>query len=126
MTEKDALEIAKPTVKAVVDCIADGLFEQILDHADFAEGISQESLVNAIEGFKNDARISHIDKYGASSQFTVNKSRLNAYAYNDGSEFSVDYDFTTDGGVNDLTLQMRFVLCESGLFKAIMEDCHVL
>ena len=39
---------------------------------------------------------------------------------------SVDYDFSTDGEVNDLTLQMRFVLCESGLFKAIIEDCHVL
>jgi hypothetical protein len=30
MTEKDALEIAKPTLKAVVDCIADGLFEKNL------------------------------------------------------------------------------------------------
>ena len=49
MTEKDALEIAKPIVKAVVDCIADGLFDQILDHADFAEVISQESLVDAME-----------------------------------------------------------------------------
>ncbi len=57
MTEKDALEIAKPTVKAVVDCIADGLFEQILDQADYSEGIPQESLVNTIEGFKNAARI---------------------------------------------------------------------
>ncbi len=82
--------------------------------------------MDAIEGFVNDARISHIDKYETYSKFTGNKSRLNAYVYNDGSGFSLDYDFTTDGEVNDMTLQMSFVLCESGLFKAIIEDCQVL
>ena len=46
-------------------------------------------------------------------------------AFNDGSGYHMDYDLTTDGERNDLTLQVEFLKEKDG-YIAILDDLHTL
>ena len=43
----------------------------------------------------------------------------------DGSGYHMDYDLTTDGEINDLTMQVVFRKCDSG-YEFILDDLHCL
>ncbi len=43
-----------------------------------------------------------------------------------GEGFAVDYDLTTDGNPNDLTLQMEFRVDERSGITPVILDIHVL
>ncbi|MBR1738266.1 MAG: hypothetical protein IJ736_14870 [Firmicutes bacterium] len=127
MTEEDALKTAEPIVRAIVDCIAKNKYELIYNFAEFSEGISPEVLSDVIDEFMSDAEITHIDKYGVQCMI-LNRSRpqLRAIIYSNGKGFYIEYDFSTNGELNDLTLQMKFLIDDKGGFRAYIEDCHVL
>lgn len=46
--------------------------------------------------------------------------------YRDGRGFSADYDLTTDGELNDLTLQMEFLFTDANTMNPIFLDVHVM
>ncbi len=47
------------------------------------------------------------------------------FAFNDGSGYSLDYDLTTNGEINDLTIQISFLKKENGYFVEF-DDLHAL
>lgn len=56
---------------------------------------------------------------------TCDDSRCDLIPFKDQSGYTMDYDLTTDGVSNDLTIQIEFRLSGTG-YKAILEDLHVL
>lgn len=118
MLDKEAKKMAEPFVKAVVDCIADKRYEELPEYADFEDGLSLELFKELAEGFLKINELPYYDGF--------EYCRLHVYLYNDGTGFAVDYDFTTDNGLNDLTLQMDFRFTESDKMKVSITDAHVL
>ena len=51
--------------------------------------------------------------------------RYDLICFKDKSGYTMDYDLTTDGVSNDLTLQIEFRLSGTG-YQVILEDLHVL
>lgn len=47
-------------------------------------------------------------------------------AYTDRSGFWADYPLTTDGDLNDLTLQMDFLFTKLGVLAAKILNAHVM
>ena len=77
-----------------------------------------------LEGYLKVNDLSHYDDYDG--PFLGNRSQLDVYVFDNGKGFAVDYDLTTDGQPNDLTLQMRFFNDGNGGYNAFVDDCHVL
>ena len=46
-------------------------------------------------------------------------------SYNDGSGYWMDYDLTTDGELNDLTVQIAFLKQKEG-YSVVLDDLHAL
>lgn len=46
-------------------------------------------------------------------------------SYNDGSGYWMDYDLTTDGELNDLTVQIEFLKQKEG-YSVVLDDLHAL
>lgn len=128
MLKQEAEKIARPIIKAVVDCIADKRYKDLTSYAEFKDSNSLELFKDCTEGFLKISNLPHFDRYGVPYNFSPNSeySQLNVYVYNNGTGFAVDYDFTTNGVINDLTLQMEFLFTESNKIKAYILDAHVL
>ena len=50
---------------------------------------------------------------------------IDLYTFNDGSGYSMDYGLTTDGEINDLTLQVEFLKKGNGYIVSL-DDLHTL
>lgn len=46
-------------------------------------------------------------------------------AFSNGSGYHMDYDLTTDGEINDLTIQVEFMKKENG-YAVMLDDLHVM
>ena len=53
------------------------------------------------------------------------KQEIDLFTFNDGSGYSMDYDLTTDGKINDLTLQIEFLKKGDGYIVSL-DDLHTL
>lgn len=128
MLKQEAEKIARPIIKAVVDCIADRRYKDLILYAEFKDGNSLELFEECTEDFLEINNLPHFDRYGIPYNFSPNPEyrQLNVYVYNNGTGFAVDYDFATNGEINDLTLQMEFLFTESNKIKAYILDAHVL
>lgn len=133
MTEQEAKTLAEPIVKAIVDCIAEATYELIPDYAEFKDGWTIELLKEVTEAFLEDNELSHYDKYGVPCNFQpkYDKSlydQFSIYIFNNanGNGFAVEYDLTTNGELNDLTLKMEFLFEDNNEIKAYIEGVHVL
>lgn len=51
--------------------------------------------------------------------------RIDLFAFRDGSGYHLDYDLTTDGEINDLTIQVVFQKKENG-YMVMLHDLHTL
>lgn len=127
MNNEEAKKLAEPIVKEVVNCISEKRYMDIKKYAEF-EDIPLSDLIEEIEGFLELNELPYIDKFDISCNFKPQYEyhQLECYVFNDGSGFHMDYDLTTDGELNDLTLQMRFLFTESGTLTAYILDVHVM
>lgn len=50
---------------------------------------------------------------------------IDIFTFTDGRGYSMDYDLTTDGEINDLTLQVEFLKNGNG-YMVSLEDLHIL
>jgi len=120
-------------VKAVVNCMADGKYQDIPRYAEF-EVDTVESFQESAEGYLKINELSHFDRYGVPCSFHVQYQNGTQYQQfeiylgkkAEKSNFSVCYDLTTDGDLNDLTLLMDFLFQEDGSLKAVITDIHVM
>ena len=53
------------------------------------------------------------------------KQKTHLLAFNDGSGYHIDYDLTTDGALNDLTIQIEFLKTAKG-YITVLDDLHTL
>lgn len=131
MTEEEARIIAEPVIKQIVNCMADGDYDRITEFAAFSEGFTPKLFQEVAEGYLEDNGFPHYDAYGVPNLFQpqYDKSlykQLNVYVYNNGSGFGAEYDLTTDGELNDLTLMVEFRYDEDQKLQPFIDDLHVL
>lgn len=127
MCDEKAEKLAEPIVKEIVNCIAEKRYIEIEKYAQF-ESISLSGFIDEIEGFLELNELPYIDKFDVPCTFKPQYEyhQLSCITYSNGSGFHVDYGLTTDGELNDLTLQMKFLFTESGALIAKVLDAHVM
>ncbi len=59
------------------------------------------------------------------TQIKSENQRVDLYCYNDGNGYLMDYDLTTDGELNDLTIQIEFLKQKEG-YSVVLDDLHTL
>lgn len=127
MNEHEAERLAEPVVKEIVNCISEKRYSDIGKYAEF-KGISLSDFEELIEGFLKINELPYMDRFEVPCTFhpQYEYHQLHCIVYSDGRGFHVDYDLTTDGELNDLTLQMDFLFTESGSLAAKVLDAHVM
>ncbi len=55
----------------------------------------------------------------------VKHRRIDFIAFSDGSGYHMDYDLTTGGKINDLTIQVEFKKAGNG-YVVLLEDLHTM
>lgn len=127
MDNREAERAATPIVKEIVNCIAERRYSDIEKYAEF-EGITPPVLAELIEGYMEANELPYMDGFGVTCTFNPQYEyhQLDCVVYRDGSGFCADYDLTTDGELNDLTLNMEFLFTKSGGLQAKLLDAHVM
>ncbi len=121
--EQKAIEI----LKQVVDALAEKRYEDIPKLAEM-EHWTPEMLRDHVAEHLQLCGLSRMDGWTeerAASPTNPRYQQLNFYHFNNGSGLAADYDLTSDGERNDLTLQMEF-LYEGGGLRPVLLDLHVM
>ena len=121
--EQKAIEI----LKQVVDALAEKRYEDIPKLAEM-EHWTPEMLRDHVAEHLQLCGLSRMDGWTeerAASPTNPRYQQLNFYHFNNGSGLAADYDLTSDGERNDLTLQMEF-LYEGGGLRPGLLDLHVM
>ena len=127
MNEQEAEQLAEPVVKEIVNCISEKRYADIEKYAEF-NGISLSNFTRLIEDFLEINELPYMDRFEIPCTFNPQYEyhQLSCIVYSDGSSFHADYDLTTDGELNDLTLQLDFRFTESGMLVVKVLDAHVM
>ena len=127
MTKQEAERLAEPIVKKIINSISEKRYGDIEAYAEF-EGISLSEFAELIDGFLELNELPYMDRFEVPCAFhpQYEYHQLSCIVYSDGRGFHVDYDLTTDGELNDLTLQMDFLFTESGTLAVKVLDAHVM
>lgn len=127
MLYNEALELAKPTLKKVVDLLSEKNYKAIENIAEL-EHLTPELIKEIIDEYLELNELTHIDKYGVPCNFNPPNEykQISGDIYFDNSGFWIDYDLTTDSKLNDLTLQMSFLFWDNNELKPILLDLHVM
>lgn len=84
--------------------------------------LAEEDLVRALKYLDETRSILKIDD---PSLIKSKYQEVGLCAFNDGSGYHMDYDLTTDGKINDLTIQVEFKKKENG-YAVVLDDLHVM
>ena len=127
MNKEEVEKLAEPVVKKIVNCISEKRYADIEKYAEFEE-MTLSDFKELIEGFLEINELPYIDCFNVPCTFNPQYEyhQFSCIVYSDRSGFHVDYDLTTDGELNDLTLQMSFLFTESGALVAKVLDAHVM
>lgn len=115
-----------PVVEQLVNALSQrqyALFSSLVDHmgtytVDLLEEVVENSII---------AEVGKIDAFGVPCNFSPNYvyKQWQFYYLNDGSGMHFDYALTTDGELNDWTLQLLFRF-EQEQIAVVFEDLHIL
>lgn len=94
------------------------IFLNMFDHS----RISGDGLILALKYLDPDWPITKIDD---PMKTKCEGQRIDVAQYNDGSGYHMDYDLTTDGELNDLTIQIEFIK-HGDDYSVSLEDLHTL
>ena len=127
MNKQEAERLAGPIVNKIVNCISEKRYADIRKYVEF-EGISLSEFTELIESFLELNKLPYMDRVGIPCTFTPQYEyhQFSCIMYSDGNGFHAVYNLTTDGNLNDLTLQMDFLLMESDALAAKVLDVHVM
>ena len=84
--------------------------------------ISRDGLILALKYLDEEWPITKIDN---PIKIKCEEQRIDIVQYNDGNGYHMDYDLTTDGELNDLTIQIEF-LKHGTDYLVSLEDLHTL
>ena len=127
MDRQTAEQKAIDILKQVVDALAEKRYEDIPKLAEM-EHWTPEMLRDHVAEHLQLCGLSRMDGWTeerAASPTNPRYQQLNFYHFNNGSGLAADYDLTSDGERNDLTLQMEF-LYEGGGLRPVLLDLHVM
>ena len=128
LEESGLPKLAEPYVQRIVDLLAAKKYAEIPQQAELTNNWTVEDLQEFAEGFLADSDLPYFDKFGVPCDFNPQYEyyQLNCFLYDDGTGFHVDYDLTTDGELNDLTLQLDFWFQPDNTLKVCFYDVHVM
>lgn len=84
--------------------------------------LAEKDLIFALKYLDESRDILKIDN---PLQIKNEKQIIDVNSYNDGSGYWMDYDLTTNGELNDLTVQIDFLKQEEG-YIVVLDDLHTL
>jgi hypothetical protein len=118
---------AEKIVEQVVNAISEKNYSKIEEIVDVIDCFSIFEIEECAEGFKSINDLEYFDSYEIKCSFKPNYEyhQLTFYKWNDGKGMSCEYDLTTDGDLNDLTLMIDFYY-EENMLKSVFKDLHVL
>lgn len=101
--------------------LAAGHYAAFLDRFDESR-LAEEDLLFALKFLDNECPITKIDDplTVSCAQRVIDLGRLN-----DGSGYYLDYDLSTGGELNDLTLSCEFLQTAGG-YRVILSDLHAM
>ena len=109
-------------VEKAIGILAKGKYRDFLAAFDSSRILTEQDLIFALQYLDETRPVLKIDDP------TLVKSQnqeIELFTYNDGSGYSMDYDLTTDGEKNDLTLQIEFLKKGNGYIVSL-DDLHTL
>ncbi len=120
--------LAEPIVRQVVNLISEKRYEGIPQIAELENNWTLDDLREALDGFLECNDLPYIDPFEVPCTFhpQYEYHQLTCYFCPDRRYFDVDYQLTTDGDLNDLTLQLRFHLTPSKTMTVGFLDVHVM
>lgn len=120
-------QIAKNIVEQIVNALAEMNYLKISEIIDDLGKWSILDIEECAEGFKSINSLDYFDKYGDVCTFKPKYEyhQLRHYHWETGDGMTSEYDLTTNGNINDLTLIIDF-LFEKNRVKTIFRNLHVL
>lgn len=127
MLWEEALDLARPILKNVVDLLAEKDYQGINKIVE-SENLTSEMITEIVDKYLKLNGLPYIDKYGTPCNLPPNHvySQMNGGFYTDNSGFWIDYDLTTNSELNDLTLQMSFLFIKNNEIKPFLLDIHIM
>ncbi|MCM1541515.1 MAG: hypothetical protein NC121_09645 [Blautia sp.] len=121
-TERDKnTEYFIPYIEQAVSKLAVQDYSAFLDMFDSSR-LSEEDMISALKFLDDDWPVTRIDDPLITK---CEKRRIDIFQYNDGSGYHIDYDLSTDGERNDLTLSCEFLKTADGYYVSVL-DLHTL
>lgn len=122
----ETIQAAK-VIEKVVNLIAKSDYSKIPTVIDELNTWSVSLIEEIAETYKYNNDLECFDLYGTPCSFKpkYEYNQLTFYKWNNGAGMSCEYDLTTNGDLNDLTLMIDFYY-EDGLLKSTFEDLHVM
>lgn len=84
--------------------------------------LTEQDLIRALKYLDENRPVLKIDNPALEKS---EYQRIDVFAFSDGSGYHMDYDLTTGGKVNDLTIQVEFKKKGNG-YKVTLDDLHAL
>lgn len=108
-------------VENALEKLAKEEYASFLSLFDSSRITTEDELILALKYLDETCPIAKIDN----PALKLNHQRINLIAFRDGDGYQMDYDLTTDGEPNDLTLQIEFLKTENGYIVSL-DDLHTL
>ena len=109
-------------VEKALEILAKEKYRDFLAVFDSSRILTEQDLIFALQYLDETRPVLKIDDPAlAKSQ----NQEIELFTFNDGSGYAMDYDLTTDGEKNDLTLQIEFLKKGNGYIVSL-DDLHTL
>ena len=109
-------------VEKALGILAQEKYHDFLVVFDNSRILTEEDLISALQYLDETRPVLKIDD---PKQVKSQNQEIYLVAFRDGSGYCMDYDLTTDGEMNDLTLQVEF-LKEGDGYIVSLDDLHTL
>lgn len=109
-------------VEKALGILAKEKYRDFLAVFDSSRILTEQDLISALRYLDDTRPVLKIDD---PALVKSQNQEIELFAFNDGSGYAMDYDLTTDGEINDLTLQVEFLKKGDG-YMVSLDDMHTL
>ena len=109
-------------VEKAIGILAKEKYQDFLAAFDSSRILTEQDLIFALQYLDETRPVLKIDD---PALVKSQNQEIDLFTFNDGSGYSMDYDLTTDGEKNDLTLQIEFLKQGNGYIVSL-DDLHTL
>ena len=109
-------------VEKAIGILAKEKYQDFLAAFDSSRILTEQDLIFALQYLDETRPVLKIDD---PALVKSQNQEIDLFPFNDGSGYSMDYDLTTDGEKNDLTLQIEFLKKGNGCIVSL-DDLHTL